>query len=110
MASTHDELATDMLPPLMAVHPLLFANREFLIPSSLAGGWYAIADRMFTDLEALLGPVAAQWQPIQSKEKFGSWRLYWRLDLAEDADKPEPFNVDVATLGDSAAPIEAIDD
>lgn len=87
MASTHDEEYLDALPQLMAAHPLLFADREFEIPSELPSGWFSIADRLSGDLEALLGSRAVHWQPIQSKEKFGSWRLYWRLN--SNGDDPD---------------------
>ena len=101
MASTHEEKYEDALPRLMAAHPALFAGRGFQIPSELPGGWYAIADQLCTDLEALLGEAAARWQPVQSKEKWGAWRFYWRLELDDDG-KPETFNLDLASPPDPA--------
>ena len=99
MASANEEKYEDSLPRLVETHPALFKGRPFQIPSELPGGWYAIADRLCTDLEALLGAAAAQWQPVQSKEKWGSWRLYWRLELDDDG-KPEPFNLDLTSPPD----------
>ena len=96
MASTHEEPYEDALPRLMAAHPTLFAGRTCQIPSELPGGWYAIADRLCADLETVLGNFASRLQPIQSKEKWGSWRFYWRLELDDDG-KAEAFNLDLAT-------------
>jgi len=101
MASTHDEQYEDALPRLMAAHPALFAGRSFQIPSELPGGWHAVADLLCGDLEALLGAAAARWQPVQSKEKWGAWRFYWRLELDDDG-KPETFNLDLASPPDPA--------
>ena len=96
MASTHDEKSEDLLPRLMEQHQALFAGREFEIPSKLPGGWHAIANRLCADLETILGDQASRFQPIQSKEKWGSWRFYWRLELDDDG-KPEAFNVDLTS-------------
>lgn len=72
----------------MEQHPALFDGRTFDILSDLPGGWYAIADQLCSDLETLLGDRAVHWQPIQSKEKFGSWRFYWRLQLGDPSEDP----------------------
>ena len=71
--------AGDELRRIMNEHPALFAGKQFEIPSYLPRGWYTIADRLYTDLEQLLGDEASRFQPIQSKEKWGSWRFYWRV-------------------------------
>jgi len=86
MVSSHEERAQDMLPKLMNEHPALFAGRTFDIPSDLALGWYSIATQLCVDLEVILGDNAVNWQPLQSKEKFGSWRLYWRLHLGDQLE------------------------
>ena len=99
-STTHDEKYEDALPRLMAAHPLLFAG-EFEIPSELPGGWHAIADRLCADLETILGEQASRFQPIQSKEKWGSWRFYWRLELDDDG-KPNAFNIDLTSPPDPA--------
>lgn len=99
MTSTHEDMYEDALPRLMAAHPALFAARSFQIPSELPAGWYAIADQLCTDLESLLGAATVKWQPVQSKEKWGSWRLYWRLEL-DDEGKPETFNLDLVSPPD----------
>jgi len=97
MAAANDDDggdAGDELRRLMDGHPALFAGKQFEIPSDLPRGWCPIADRLCTDLERLLGDAASRFQPIQSKEKWGSWRFYWRVqgegkdELTVDITKP----------------------
>jgi hypothetical protein len=102
MASTHDEVAADALPRVMREHPVLFAGKTFQIPSELPAGWFTIVDRLCSDLETLLGAASAAWRPIQCKEKWGSLRWYWRLDLDDDG-KPEAFELDLVSPPDPAA-------
>jgi hypothetical protein len=105
MPSTHDEPVGDRLQELLERHPSLFVGRQFEISADLPAGWFEIADRMCTDLEQLLGDAASRFQPIQSKEKFGSWRFYWRLDPMpgeneddvddDGSDGTTPFDMDL---------------
>lgn len=71
---------------LVVAHPLLFAGRPFEIPYPfVAVGWLAIANAMCTDVELILGDIAARFRPIEAKEKLGGWRFHWRLEPAADA-------------------------
>jgi len=54
---------------------------------------------MCLDIEAILGDEAHRFSPVQSKEKFGAWRFYWRLEpTPEDAaaqERAETFTLDL---------------
>ena len=108
MASTHEEVCGDELPKLIAAHPVLFAGRAFEITSYLPTGWYPIADTLCTDLATILSDNAGRFQPIQSKEKWGSWRFYWRLELDDDDDRPQAFNLDLVGLASPPAGVEGL--
>lgn len=69
----------DALPRLVAAHPTLFRG-ERPQGSSLPVGWFELADRLCKDLEVMLAQDAGRLSVRQSKEKFGSWRFYWRLE------------------------------
>lgn len=103
MTSTHDEQAVNRIDDFMVAHPALFGGREFKIRGPfLPAGWYAIAEEMACDLENMLGDAAHRFRPIQSKEKWGSWRFYWRLDRGpgEESvadDRLAPYTADIAT-------------
>lgn len=46
---------TDPLKALFAAHPAPFAGEVPAIPSQLPAGWFALANRSCSDIEALLG-------------------------------------------------------
>jgi hypothetical protein len=93
------EWPANTIRQLMESHPALFAGRQFEVPGPyLASGWYSIADRLCEDVEELLGINAERFRPTQAKHKWGSWRLYWELVLANDERedaRTSPFNWDV---------------
>ena len=68
------------LARLIAAHPVLFRGKEPAISSFLPEGWYALVDRLCSDMEATLGPQGcAAYEVRQVKEKFGALRFYYRL-------------------------------
>lgn len=81
------------LRKLMDAHPLLFHGRAPPAWSYLMPGWYAIVDKLCTDIEAALGPERSEKIAVrQIKEKFGALRFYYRLGEREDihADATSP--------------------
>lgn len=106
MALTHDEPIVDRLQELMAAHPRLFEGKQFQLSADLPSGWYAIADALCTELERILGDAAARFQPIQSKEKWSSWRFYWSLAASPDESNVHetPFDMDIIGARDWPTP------
>jgi hypothetical protein len=101
MAAANDDDcgdASDELRRLMTEHPALFAGKAIEIPSDLPRGWYPIADRLCVDLEELLGDEARRFQPIQSNEKWGSWRFYWCFE----GEGEDELTVDIIGPAESA--------
>ena len=76
---------TDPLNSLVAAHPELFAGELPRIPSHLPVGWFALVDRLCSDIEALLRNRAERFVVVQVKEKFGGLRFYYDWDDAGDA-------------------------
>ena len=76
---------TDPMDALVAAHPALFAGELPAIPSHLPAGWFALVDRLCSDIEALLEHRAERFVVMQVKEKFGTLRFYYEWDGAEDA-------------------------
>jgi hypothetical protein len=75
---------TDPLNELVAAHPELFAGELPRIPSHLPVGWFALVDRLCSDIEALLQGRAERLVVVQVKEKFGGLRFYYDWDAADD--------------------------
>jgi len=101
VATAHEQQPANLIDQLVTARPSLFASGTFQIPHPfLPLGWYAIADSLCNDLEILLGVHVARFRPIQSKEKFGSWRFYWSLvaESEEVLDRDSPFDMDIAGM------------
>jgi len=103
------------LQRLIEAHPLLFRGQAPYIPSHVPEGWYALIDKLCSDLEALLGPEAcAGFQVEQIKEKFGTLRFYYRLgereDLHVDVISPDAIKHIVNFPPEAAEQVEAVED
>jgi hypothetical protein len=73
------------LARLIAAHPLLFRGKPPKSFSHLPAGWFAIVDRLCSDIEAELGQEGcASFSMLQIKEKFATLRLYYSLAESRD--------------------------
>ncbi len=96
--SSHEVRAVNRIRTLLRNHPALFEGRPFQIPYPFVGaGWLSIADEMCRGIETILGVAAPRFRAIQSKEKWGSLRFYWRLEpaLGEDLERDSAFTLDL---------------
>ena len=94
----------DPMNALVAAHPALFAGERPAIPSHLPVGWFALVDRLCTDLESLLGHRTDSFVVAQVKEKFGSLRFYydWNGGHGEADTQATPLAEQLRTLIDAA--------
>lgn len=75
------------LQRLIDAHPLLFRGKQPAVSSYVTPGWYALIDRLCTDIETELGPDAcADVEVQQIKEKFGELRFYVAFKSAAESD------------------------
>ena len=70
---------------LIAAHPLLFRGEAPAVPSFLPTGWYALVDKLCSDIETELGLLGCgQFEVRQVKEKFGTLSFYYRFQQESD--------------------------
>lgn len=66
---------------LIEAHPLLFRGRPPALESHLPPGWYALVDKLCSDITTALGLEAcASFESRQIKEKYGTLRFYFRIN------------------------------
>lgn len=74
----------DPVQALLDRHPHLFAGP--LISLDIYRGWFPVLQRLCTDIDATLGDNKTAFRWVQIKEKFGTYRLYYKL--RDDAPMP----------------------
>jgi hypothetical protein len=72
-------LKDDPLARLVADHPGLWA-KDAVAMSHVPRGWYAIIDRLLSDIETELGDDSGVFQVEQVKSKYAGLRLYYSLN------------------------------
>jgi hypothetical protein len=74
-----------LLQQLIDAHPRLMHGHGPTIPGYVRPGWHPIVMRLMSAIDAMLGDdLAAGFQVIQIKEKFGGLRFYFELKGRKD--------------------------
>ena len=78
--------ACQQIERLLDAHPSLLRDRSrLLLNSDLPAGWFAIVDKLCSDITQLFGPEGCENIVVrQIKEKFAALRFYYRLGEGED--------------------------
>jgi hypothetical protein len=75
----------DRMNELIAAHPRIFRGEGPVIASHLPTGWYTLVDRLSSDIESLLGDRSETFVVMQIKEKFGTLRLIYAFENADES-------------------------